>query len=35
MTRMRGMLEDEMTMKKKNHMRDVQAQNQRLAEEKR
>lgn len=35
MTRMRGMLEDEMTIKKKNQLKDLQAYNQRLAEEKR
>lgn len=35
MTRMRGMLEDEMTMKKKQQLRDLQAYNQKLADDKR
>lgn len=34
-TRMRGMLEDESTMKKKQMMKELQEYNQRLAEEKR
>lgn len=34
-TRMRGMLEDDMTMKKKNQLRELQDYNQRLADEKR
>ena len=34
-TRMRGMLEDEATHKKKNMMKELQQYNQRLAEEKR
>lgn len=34
MTRMRGMLEDEMTMKKQQQLRDLKAYNQRLADEK-
>ena len=34
-TRMRGMLEDEMTMKKKNQLKEMQEYNQRLADEKR
>jgi hypothetical protein len=34
-TRMRGMLEDEATLKKKQMMKDMQAENRRLAQEKR
>jgi len=34
-TRMRGMLEDEATMKKKNAMLQMQADNKRMAQEKR
>lgn len=35
MTRMRGMLEDDMSGKKNNHMKDMQDYNKKLAEEKR